>query len=72
MDTGSFINITRSTTAVDPLHLKDKEYISLTRNYCLTISIYIISLIFIILTHIFILKIQQILGSYELKGLCKS
>ena len=26
---------TRSTTAVDPGHLKDKEDISLTKNYCI-------------------------------------
>ena len=31
---------TRSTTAAEPLHLKAKEYyISLTKNYCITINI---------------------------------
>ena len=49
---------------MDPQHLKVEEWdISLTRNYCITIKIQIISSI-----HIFILKIQQILGSCELKG----
>ena len=56
-------HITWSITAVDPRHLKDKEYyISLTKNYCVTISIKIISSI-----HIFILKKQQISESHELK-----
>ena len=46
-----------------PRHLKVKELnISLTRNYCVTISIQLISSI-----HIFILKIQKILESLELK-----
>ena len=54
---------TRNTTAVDPRHLKVKEYdISLTINYCTTSSIQKISSI-----HTFILKIQHILGSHELK-----
>ena len=53
---------TRSRTAVDPQHLKVKEWgISLTKNYCITINIKIISSI-----HVFILKIQ-VLGSHELK-----
>ena len=51
---------TRSTTAVDPQHLKVEEDISLTKNYCITISIQKISSI-----HKFILKMQQILGSHE-------
>ena len=52
---------TKSTTAVDPQHLKVKEQdISLTRNYCIIVSIQIISSI-----HTFILKIQQILESCE-------
>ena len=56
----------RGTTAKDPLHLKIKEqHISLTKNYCITFSIQKISSI-----HKFILKIQQILGSHELKGHC--
>ena len=55
---------TRSKTPVDPQHLKFKEKdISLNKNYCITISIQKISSI-----DIFILKIQQILGSHELKG----
>ena len=37
--------------------------ISLTKNYCITISIHKISSV-----HIFILKIQQILGFHDLKG----
>ena len=46
-----------------PRHLKVKELnISLTRNYCITISIQLISSI-----HIFILKIQKILESLKLK-----
>ena len=49
---------TRSTTAVDPQHLKVKEDISLTKNDCITISIQKISS-----THKFILKI---LGFREL------
>ena len=54
---------TRSTTAVDPQHLKVKQkYISLTKNYFITISIQKISSI-----HKFILKRQQILGYHELK-----
>ena len=57
----------RSTTAVYPRHLKVKEQdISLTKNYCITISIKIISSI-----HIFILRIQQVLGSDELKSQCR-
>ena len=53
--------LSRSTTAVDPHHLKVKEQdISLTKNYCITINIKIISSI-----HIFIFKIQ-VLGSHEL------
>ena len=56
---------TRSTTAGDPRHLKvKKQHISLTKNYCITISIKIISSI-----HIFIFKIQ-VLGSHELKSHC--
>ena len=56
---------TRSTTAADSQHLKVKEYnISLTKNYCITINIKIISFI-----HIFIFKIQ-VLGSHELKSHC--
>ena len=54
---------TISTTAVDSQPLKVKGYdISVTKNYCITISIQIISSI-----HKIILKIQQILGSPELK-----
>ena len=54
---------TRSTTAVDPWHLKVKEQdISLTKNY--TINIKRISSI-----HIFIFKIQ-VSGSHELKSDC--
>ena len=50
---------------MDPQHLKDKEQdISITKNYCITINIKIISSI-----HIFILKIQ-VLGSHELKSHC--
>ena len=50
---------------MDPQHLKDKEQdISITKNYCITINIKIISSI-----HIFILKIQ-VLGSLELKNHC--
>ena len=52
---------TRSTTVVDPQHLKVKEDISLTKNDCITISIQKISS-----THKFILKMQQILGFREL------
>ena len=55
---------TRSTTAVDPQLFKAKEYdINLTKNYCITISIKKISSI-----HKVIIKIQQILGSHELKS----
>ena len=55
---------TRSTTAVGHRHLKVKDKdISQTKNYCITNSIQKISSI-----HIFILKIQQILESHELKG----
>ena len=54
---------TKSTTAVDPWHFKVKEYdISLTKNYCINISIQKISSIYKL-----ILKVQQILGSHELK-----
>ena len=54
----------RSTTALNPRHLKGKRYdIHLTKNYCITISIQKINWI-----HKFNLKIQQILGSHELKG----
>ena len=53
---------TKSTTAVDPRQLNLKENISLIKNYCITISIQKISSI-----HKFILKIQQIFGSHELK-----
>ena len=46
-----------------PWHLKVKEQdISLTKNYCITINIKIISSI-----HIFVFKIQ-VLGSHELKA----
>ena len=56
-------NKTRSTTAVDPQHLKVKQQgISLPRNYSIIVSIQIITSI-----HTFILKIQQILESHELK-----
>ena len=45
---------------MDLQHLKDKEWdISLTRNYCIMVSMHIISSI-----HIFTLKIPQILGSH--------
>ena len=55
--------INKSTTAVDPQHSKVKEQdISLTRNYCIIVSIQIITSI-----HTFILKIQKILESRELK-----
>ena len=51
---------TRSTTEVGPWHLKFREQdISLTKNYCITINIKIISF-----NHIFILKIQ-VLGSHK-------
>ena len=46
---------------MEPWHLKD---ISLTKNYCITINIKIISSI-----HIFIFKVQ-VLGSHELKSHC--
>ena len=53
----------RSTTAVDPRHKSQRvRYHSLTKSYCFTISIQKISPI-----HEFLLKIQQILGSHELK-----
>ena len=49
---------------MDLPHLKIKQLDnSLIKNYCIFIRIQKISLI-----HRFILKIQQILGSYELKG----
>ena len=55
--------INKSTTAVDPQHSKVKEQdISLTRNYCIIVSIQIITSI-----HTFILKIQKILESRGLK-----
>ena len=48
---------TRSTTAMDPRHLKVKEKdISLTKKYCITISILKVSSI-----HKFIFKTKQIL-----------
>ena len=54
---------TRSTTAVEPRHLKVKEKdISLTKKYCITISIIKISSI-----HKFILKTKQILSQAHLK-----
>ena len=50
---------------MDPWHLKVKEYdISLTKNYCVTISIKKTSSI-----HKFVLKVQQILESRELKAM---
>ena len=56
--------ITRSTTAVDPRHLKVKEKdISLTKYYCIIISIQKLKSI-----HKYILTIQQIFGFHELKG----
>ena len=56
------IDLTRSTTAVDPQHLKVKEQdTSLTKNYGITINIKIISSI-----QIFIFKIQ-VFGSRKLK-----
>ena len=59
-------NITRSTTAVNPQHLKVKwQDICLTKNYCISINIRRISSNFI---HKFIIKIHQILGSHELKN----
>ena len=52
------------TTAMDFQHLKVKEKdICLTKNYCTTIGIQKINSF-----HKFIFKIQQILGSHELKG----
>ena len=61
----NLLKSTRSTTPVDSWHLKVKEYdTSLTKNYCITINIKIISSI-----HIFIFKIQ-VLGSHELKSHC--
>ena len=54
--------LVRDTTADYPQHLQVEEDISLTKN-CITISIQKISSI-----HIFILKMQQILGSPELTG----
>ena len=60
-----FKNKKKNTTAVGPQHLKVKEQDnSLTKNYCITINIKIISSI-----HIFIFKIQ-VLGSHELKSHC--
>ena len=57
-------NKTRSTIAVDPRHLKVKEYnISLTKTYNITISIQKFNSI-----HKFTLTMQQMLGSHELKG----
>ena len=52
-----------STTAVDTWHLRVEEDISLTKNYCITISIQKIRSI-----HKFILNMQQILESHELTG----
>ena len=45
VSTNRFANYiqTRSTTAVDPQHLKVKEDISLAKDYCITISIQKIS-----------------------------
>ena len=61
-----FMVLTKSGTVVDPQHLEVKEEdISLTKNYCITINVKIISSI-----HAFILKIQQILESRELKDHC--
>ena len=49
---------------MDPLHLNVKEKCHLnTKNYCITISIQKISSI-----HIFTFKVQQLLGSHELKS----
>ena len=57
------VNLTRSTIAVDPRDSKVKEQdISLTKKFCITISIQKISSI-----HKFIIKIQQFLGYHELK-----
>ena len=57
------VNLTRSTIAVDPWDSKVKEQdISLTKKFCITISIQKISSI-----HKFIIKIQQFLGYHELK-----
>ena len=57
--------LTRSTTAVDPQHLKFKEWdISLTKNYWIIIKTKTITSI-----HIFIFK-TQVLGSHELKSHC--
>ena len=57
------VNLTRSTIAVDPQDSKVKEQdISLTKKFCITISIQKISSI-----HKFIIKIQQFLGYHELK-----
>ena len=55
---------TRSITALfsRPLKVKEKD-ISLTKNYCITISIQKLSSI-----HKLILKVQLILGSHELKS----
>ena len=55
----------KSTTAVDPLHLKAKRYHSNQKNYRLTISIQKLSSI-----HKIMFKIQGISGSHELKGHC--
>ena len=54
-----------STTAVDwHLKVKNMEYdVGQTKNYCITISMQKISSI-----HKLILKIQQILGSHQLKS----
>ena len=58
------LRVTRSTTAVDHQHLKVKEKdVSLAKTNCITISIEKISSF-----QKFILKIQQILGSHELKS----
>ena len=53
----------KSKTMVDPQHLKVEEDISLTKNYCITISIQKIRSI-----HKFILNMQQILEPHELTG----
>ena len=58
------LRVTSSTTAVDHQHLKVKEKdINLAKTNCITISIEKISSF-----QKFILKIQQILGSHELKS----
>ena len=53
-----------NTTAGDwHLKAKDMEYVSLTKNHCITVRMQKISSIYLL-----ILKVQQILGLHELNG----